>query len=141
MMKRSAVQTMKDRKMKKLKCPDAADHDWTMAPDRAGEELRGIMPRMRQGLVVGTNSVSRGLEKGRLRFVVLRGDIGPKGSRSHIPELAYRGKVPFVVSSALRPCVDGWLAGFAWQVSRVDWPHLQDQARLRLWHRTARRQR
>lgn len=67
--------------------------EWTVAGDRACTELLELLPRLLSEVVVGTNSVTRGLEKKTIRFVVL-----PRDTRSsHIPDMAHRDHVPMVV--------------------------------------------
>lgn len=67
-----------------------------MAGDGACSELLKLLPRILGDVVVGTNSVTRGLEKKTIRFVLI-----PQDSRSqHIPELAHRDRIPMVVLPA-----------------------------------------
>lgn len=74
--------------------------NWTVAPHKVSHELSETLLRIRGLVVIGMNSVTRALENGVMRFLVLPDDFNSRCVTSHVPELAYRAKVPFVVSLA-----------------------------------------
>mmetsp|Transcript_8054 Transcript_8054/g.24837 ORF Transcript_8054/g.24837 Transcript_8054/m.24837 type:complete len:168 (+) Transcript_8054:131-634(+) len=90
-MKRAA--TKAERKAKKAK-HDAEEVEWTVATEQAVAEASEMLPRLRKVVVVGTNAVSRRLEKRLMRFVVLANDMS---GQSHLLEMARLCQVPLTV--------------------------------------------
>eukprot|EP00631_Chrysoreinhardia_giraudii_P008036 CAMPEP_0197428994 /NCGR_PEP_ID=MMETSP1170-20131217/42666_1 /TAXON_ID=54406 /ORGANISM="Sarcinochrysis sp, Strain CCMP770" /LENGTH=98 /DNA_ID=CAMNT_0042956797 /DNA_START=10 /DNA_END=303 /DNA_ORIENTATION=- len=86
----------RDAPSKKTKKPgDAPALDWTVAPDAAIVELTEVLPRLRSLVVVGSNSVTRALERRSLRFAVIANGVA-EGALGYLLDMASRCDVPIV---------------------------------------------